>query len=43
MGGVGYALIALSTGVVAYFVLQGAKRRRGVDKRVDFETGELRG
>ncbi len=43
MGGIGYALIALSTGVVAYFVLQGSKRRRGVDKRVDFETGELRG
>ena len=43
MGGIGYALIALSTGVVAYLGFRGSKQRRGIDKRVDFETGELTG
>lgn len=43
MGGIGYALIALSTGVVAYLAFRGSKARRGIDKRVDFETGELLG
>ena len=43
MAGFGYALIALSTGVVAYLAFRGTRQRRGVDKRVDFETGELRG
>ena len=43
MGGIGYALIALSTGVIAYFAFRGSRLRRGIDKRVDFETGELKG
>ncbi len=43
LAGVGYALGGLLTGVVAYFVLQPAKRRSGIDKRVNFETGELTG
>lgn len=43
MGGIGYAVIALSTGVIAFVGFRGSKARRGIDKRVDFETGELRG
>lgn len=43
MAGVGYALGGLLTGVIAYFLLRPARLRRGIDKRVDFETGELRG
>lgn len=43
MGGIGYALIALSTGVIAYLGFRGTRQRRGIDKRVDFETGELLG
>jgi amino acid transporter len=43
LAGVGYALIGLATGVIAYFVFRPAKIRRGIDKRVDFETGELVG
>jgi amino acid transporter len=41
--GVGLALIGLSTGVIAYFVLRGRKQRTGIDLRVDFTTGELVG
>ncbi len=41
--GVGLALIGLSTGVVAYFLLRGRKQRSGIDLRVNFETGELVG
>ena len=41
--GVGLAIIGLLTGVVAYFVLLPFKRRTGIDKRVDFTTGELIG
>jgi amino acid transporter len=41
--GVGLALIGLSTGVVAYFLLKGRKKRSGIDLRVDFKTGELVG
>ncbi len=41
--GVGLAIMGLSTGVVAYFLLKGRKARSGIDKRVDFETGELVG
>ena len=43
LAGIGYALVGLATGVVAYFVCRPLKRRSGIDKRVDFETGELRG
>ncbi len=41
--GVGLAIIGLMTGVVAYFVLLPGKRRSGIDRRVDFTTGELLG
>jgi amino acid transporter len=43
LAGIGYALIGLSTGVVAYVVLRPVKVRRGIDKRVDLQTGELVG
>jgi len=43
LAGVGYAIGGLLTGVLAYVVLAPGRRRRGIDKRVDFETGELRG
>jgi amino acid transporter len=43
VAGVGYAIVGLLTGVIAYVVLRPAKRRSGVDKRVNFETGELEG
>lgn len=43
LAGVGYAIGGLLTGVVAYVVLGPAKRRSGIDRRVDFETGELLG
>jgi amino acid transporter len=43
VAGVGYAIVGLLTGVVAYFVLSPYKRRRGIDRRVNFETGELIG
>jgi amino acid transporter len=41
--GVGLAIIGLLTGVVAYVVLLPIKRRTGIDRRVDFTTGELIG
>jgi amino acid transporter len=41
--GVGLAIIALLSGVVAYFVLLPFKRRSGIDRRVDMTTGELIG
>jgi amino acid transporter len=41
--GIGYALVALGLGSVAYLVLRGLKRASGIDRRVDFETGELVG
>jgi amino acid transporter len=43
LAGVGYAIGGLLTGVLAYFAFIPAKRRSGVDKRVNFETGELTG
>lgn len=43
LAGIGYALIGLLTGVIAYFVCLPLKRRSGIDKRVDFQTGELLG
>ncbi len=43
VAGVGYAVVGLATGVIAYYVLLPLKRRSGIDRRVDFETGELVG
>ncbi|MGD9960643.1 APC family permease [Nocardioides sp.] len=43
LAGVGYAVGGLLTGVIAYLALSPAKRRSGIDKRVNFETGELTG
>lgn len=43
LAGVGYAVGGLLTGVVAYVLLRPGKVRRGIDKRVDFVTGELKG
>jgi membrane associated rhomboid family serine protease len=43
LAGVGYAIGGLLTGVVAYYLLRPAKVRSGIDKRVNFETGELTG
>ena len=43
IGGVGYGVAGLISGVVAYFLLAPGKRRSGIDKRVDFATGELVG
>ena len=43
IGGVGYGVAGLVSGVIAYFVLAPRKRRSGIDKRVDFATGELVG
>jgi membrane associated rhomboid family serine protease len=43
MAGVGYAIGGLLTGVIAYFVLLPRKKRSGIDRRVDFTTGELLG
>jgi amino acid transporter len=43
LAGVGYAIGGLLTGVIAYFVLRPAKARSGIDKRVNFVTGELEG
>ncbi len=43
LAGVGYAIAGLATGVIAYYVLRPAKARSGIDKRVNFETGELTG
>ncbi len=41
--GVGLAMIALASGAIAYFALLPFKKRSGIDKRVDFTTGELMG
>jgi amino acid transporter len=41
--GVGLAILALLSGVIAYVILLPFKRRSGIDRRVDFETGELIG
>lgn len=41
--GVGLAILALLSGAVAYVILLPFKRRSGIDRRVDFETGELIG
>ncbi len=41
--GLGWAAVALATGPVAYLALRPGKLRRGVDQRVDLETGELIG
>jgi amino acid transporter len=43
VAGVGYAVAALLSGGVAYGLTRGAKAKRGVDKRMNFETGELSG
>ncbi len=43
VAGVGFAVIGLLTGVVAYFVLLPVKRRSGIDRQMNFETGELLG
>lgn len=43
VAGVGYAVAGLLSGVLAYFVLRSRKERSGIDKRVNFETGELLG
>ncbi len=43
MQGLGWAGAALATGPVAYLVLRPSKLRRGIDQRVDLETGELIG
>ena len=43
VAGVGYAVAGLLSGVIAYFVLRSRKQRSGIDKRVNFETGELLG
>jgi amino acid transporter len=41
--GVGLAVIGLLTGVVAFFLLTPVKRRSGIDRRMNFDTGELLG
>jgi len=38
-----WALGAMATGPIMYFVLSPLKRRRGIDKQVDLATGELIG
>jgi amino acid transporter len=43
VAGVGYAVGGLLSGVVAYFVLLPFKKSSGIDRRVNFETGELMG
>jgi amino acid transporter len=43
LAGVGYAIGGLLSGVIAYFIFRPGKVRRGIDKRVNFETGELTG
>jgi amino acid transporter len=43
IAGVGYAIVGLLSGCVAYAVLRVKKRRAGIDKRVDFVTGQLVG
>jgi amino acid transporter len=43
LAGVGYAIGGLLTGVIAYFLLRPGKLRSGIDKQVNFETGELIG
>lgn len=43
VAGVGYALAGLLSGVIAYAVLLPSKRRSGIDRRVNFDTGELLG
>jgi amino acid transporter len=43
LAGVGFAIAGLLTGVIAYVVLLPTKRRSGIDRRVNFETGELIG
>ena len=39
----GWAGAALATGPIAYLVLRPLKRRSGIDRSVDLETGELVG
>jgi amino acid transporter len=41
--GLAWAGIALATGPIAYVVLRPGKIRRGIDRRVDLETGEVVG
>jgi amino acid transporter len=41
--GVFWALGAMATGPIMYVVLGASKRRRGIDRQVDLETGELIG
>ncbi|MGL5827321.1 MAG: APC family permease [Nocardioides sp.] len=43
LAGIGYAIVGLLTGVIAYVVLRPGKVKRGIDKRMNFETGELIG
>jgi amino acid transporter len=43
LAGIGYAIGGMLTGVVAYAVLLPRKKRSGIDRRVDFTTGELVG
>jgi amino acid transporter len=43
LAGVGYAVAGLLTGVIAYAVLRPAKLRSGIDRKMDFRTGELLG
>jgi amino acid transporter len=43
IAGVGYAIGGMLTGVIAYVVLLPRKKRSGIDRRVDFTTGELVG
>jgi amino acid transporter len=43
LAGVGYAIAGLLSGVLAYAILRPVKQRSGVDRRMDFETGELLG
>jgi amino acid transporter len=35
--GIGWALIGMATGPIAYYVLRPAKRRRGIDRTIDLE------
>jgi len=43
VAGVGYAVVALLSGFVAYALLRPFKQRSGLDRKMDFESGELLG
>lgn len=41
--GLGWAGMALATGPIAYLLLKGSKKRKGIDRVVDLATGEVSG